>query len=42
MKITEEHKNFRAYGTLRAARNDSRLVGKRINQAKAKAEAIDK
>jgi large subunit ribosomal protein L13e len=38
--ITEEMKSFRAYSTLRAARNDAKLVGKRLNK-KAKKEGDD-
>ncbi|CAE7438272.1 RpL13 [Symbiodinium microadriaticum] len=35
-KITDEMKAFRAYGTLRAARNDARLLGKRITKKNSK------
>lgn len=32
--ITEEMKSFRAFSTLRAARNDAKLVGVRLNKKK--------
>lgn len=37
-KITDEMKAFRPYGALRTARNEARLLGKRIAKKKADAE----
>ena len=39
-KITDEMKAFRAYGSLRAARNEAKLLGKRL--AKKAAEEAEK
>ena len=37
-KITEEMKNYKAYFSLRQARNEARLLGPRIKKAKEDAE----
>lgn len=41
VQVTDEMKAVRGYGDVRAARNDARLVGIRVKQAKSKKEEKD-